>query len=235
MTAAAQALLQRSLLWSYDGQTPVPILGRVIQVEAPQVAEESRGEGKPAGIQAEATLSLVQRAKAGDEAALQHLCARYLPRLHRWASGRLPGYARDLLATDDLVQDVLFQTVRRIEGFRSEREGAFQVYLRQVLMNRIRDQVRRPHIMQALTDAPEMAAQAASPLEELVGERTMERYERALTRLSPEDREAVVARIEMAGTYQELAEVLGKPSADAARMAVGRALVRLAKEMGHES
>ena len=60
------------------------------------------------------------------------------------------------------------------------------------------------------------------------------RYEKALARLSPEDQEAVVARVEMAGTYQELAEVLGKPSADAARMAVGRALVRLAKEMGHE-
>ena len=43
-----------------------------------------------------------------------------------------------------------------------------------------------------------------------------------------------MARLEMAGTYEELAEVLGKPSADAARMAVGRALARLAKEMGHE-
>jgi RNA polymerase sigma-70 factor (ECF subfamily) len=203
-------------------------------VEAPQVSEKPRADSRSSGVQVESTLSLVQRAKAGDEAALQHLCARYLPRLHRWASGRLPGYARDLLATDDLVQDALFQTVRRIEDLRSEREGAFQAYLRQALMNRIRDQIRRPHIMQALTDAPELAARAASPLEELVGEQTMERYERALARLSPEDQEAVVARIEMAGTYQELAEVLGKPSADAARMAVGRALVRLAKEMGHE-
>ena len=118
--------------------------------------EPNAGHG-PTAIQTESTLSLVQRAKAGDEAALQHLCARYVPRLHRWASGRLPGYARDLLATDDLVQDALFQTVRRIEDFRSEREGAFQTYLRQVLMNRIRDQIRRPHIMQALTDAPELA------------------------------------------------------------------------------
>lgn len=185
-------------------------------------------------ISAESTLSLVQRAKAGDEAALQHLCARYLPRLHRWASGRLPRYARDLLATDDLVQETLLQAVRRIESLRSEREGAFQAYLRQVLLNLIRDQIRRPHIMDALSDAPDLAATAASPLEELVGEQTLQRYERALARLSPEEQEAIVARIEMAGTYQELAEVLGKPSADAARMAVGRALVRLALEMGHE-
>lgn len=185
-------------------------------------------------ISAESTLSLVQRAKEGDEAALQHLCARYLPRLHRWASGRLPRYARDLLATDDLVQETLLQAVRRIETLRSEREGSFQAYLRQVLLNLIRDQIRRPHIMDALSDAPELAAPAASPLEELVGEQTLQRYESALARLSPEEQEAIVARIEMAGTYQELAEVLGKPSADAARMAVGRALVRLALEMGHE-
>jgi hypothetical protein len=40
-----------------------------------------------------------------------------------------------------------------------------------------------------------------------------------------------VARVELDGTYEELAEVLGKPSADAARMTVSRALVRLAEEM----
>lgn len=182
---------------------------------------------------AEKTISLVQRAKEGDAVALDLLCRRYLPRMQRWASGRLPGYARDLLATDDLVQDALHQAVRRIGDFRSEREGAFQVYVRQILINRIRDQIRRPHILKTLERAPQMAARQASPLEELIGSQTLERYEAALAKLRTEDREAIVARLEMAGTYEELAGVLGKPSADAARMAVGRALGRLAKEMGH--
>ena len=35
----------------------------------------------------------------------------------------------------------------------------------------------------------------------------------------------------MDGSYQEVAEKLGKPSVDAARMAVSRALLRLAEEM----
>ena len=58
-----------------------------------------------------------------------------------------------------------------------------------------------------------------------------ERYEAALSRLSTEEQEAIIGRVEMENTYDELAKNLGKPSGDAARMAVTRALVRLAEEM----
>ena len=60
------------------------------------------------------------------------------------------------------------------------------------------------------------------------------RYEEALKRLSPDEREVIVARIEMNLDYKEVAESLGRPSPDAARVAVGRALVRLAQEMRRE-
>jgi DNA-directed RNA polymerase specialized sigma24 family protein len=60
----------------------------------------------------------------------------------------------------------------------------------------------------------------------------LERYERALARLRPEDRELVIARIEVGYTNQEIADLLDKPTANAARMAAERAIVRLAKEMG---
>ena len=53
----------------------------------------------------------------------------------------------------------------------------------------------------------------------------------ALTRLRTEEREAIVARVEMGLSYQEIAEALGKPTPEAARMAVSRALMRLAREM----
>jgi RNA polymerase sigma-70 factor (ECF subfamily) len=52
-----------------------------------------------------------------------------------------------------------------------------------------------------------------------------------LSRLRPDDREVVIARVEMDMSYEEIAQLLGKPSADAARMAVHRALLRLAVEM----
>ena len=41
----------------------------------------------------------------------------------------------------------------------------------------------------------------------------------------------MIARIELGCSYAEVAELMDKPSADAARMTVSRALVRLAEEM----
>jgi hypothetical protein len=56
------------------------------------------------------SLTLLERAQAGDRAALESLVARYLPR----------------------------QTFKRIEKFESRGEGALQAYLRQAILNRRR-------------------------------------------------------------------------------------------------
>src|ERR1700752_2019945 len=91
----------------------------------------------------ESSLALLERARAGDRDALDALMARHLPRLRRWASGRLPQGARDVADTQDLVQDTLLQTFKRIGQFESRGEGALQAYLRQGILNRIRDEHRR--------------------------------------------------------------------------------------------
>src|SRR4051794_16651827 len=93
-------------------------------------------------ISSESSINLLDRARAGDDAALNALVARYLPRLRRWASGRLPQWARDMADTQDLVQETVLQTFRRIEGFEYRGDGALQAYLRQAVMNRIRDELR---------------------------------------------------------------------------------------------
>jgi len=181
------------------------------------------------------TFDLVERAKTGDSDAINHLFARYLPSLRRWASGRLPRWTRDLMDTDDLVQETVVRAVKRINRFESRHEGALQAYLRQAVINRIRDEVRRARRSPAPDLLDDNAADpGASPLEEAIGAEAMERYEAALERLRPEEREAIVTRVEMDGSYQDVAKALGKPSADAARMAVTRALLRLAQEMSRE-
>jgi RNA polymerase sigma-70 factor (ECF subfamily) len=183
----------------------------------------------------DSTLSLLARARAGDPSALDTLVARHLPRLRRWASGRLPKWARDAVDTTDLVQDTLLQTFKRIDAFEVRGEGALQAYLRQGVLNRIRDQYRKarrrppPEELDA-----RLEDEAPSPLEMAVGQEALERYESALQRLRPEDREAIIARVELGVSHNELARMLGKPSANAARMAVERALVRLAAEMGRD-
>ena len=181
---------------------------------------------------AESSLDLLDRARAGDESALNTLMARHLPRLRRWATGRLPRWVRDVTDTDDLVQDTLLRTFKRIDRFEARGEGALQAYLRQGVINRIRDEFRRagrrPGAAELDSEVPDSSA---SPLDEAIGSQTVDRYERALQRLRAADREAIVARIEMGFSNEELATLLGKRTANAARMAVERALVRLAVEM----
>jgi len=182
----------------------------------------------------ESTFDLLARAQAGDAGALNDLCARYLPRLKRWAHGRLPAGMRGSLDTHDLVQDTLMQVIQRLHAFEPRHEGALQGYMHQALRNRILDEIRRAARRPSEPLDSAQPAQGSSPLEIVIGVAALERYEAALTRLKPEDREAIVARVEMGCPYAEVAELLGKPSIAAAHMAVSRALARLAKEMAHE-
>ena len=97
-------------------------------------------------------------------------------------------------------------------------------------MNRIRNEIRRamrrpnPDPLDSLPEDP-----APSPLEALVGKQAIEAYDTALEQLEPQDREVVIGRVELGLSYAELARATNRPSADAARMAVGRALLKLAR------
>jgi len=183
-------------------------------------------------VDPESSIELLERARAGDRGAFDELIRRYLPALRSWASGRLPPDARNLLDTDDLVQDTLMRSVQGIERFEHRREGALLAYLRQAVVNRVRDEVRRlarhPGRSELVDDLP---ARGPSPLEEAVGREGMERYEAALAALRDTEREAVIARLEMGLSYDEVARAVGSPSANAARMMVSRALLRVAERM----
>ena len=178
----------------------------------------------------ETTIELLARARQGDEAAIDVLFTRHLKPLRRFAHGRLPKWARDLADTDDLVQDALLRTLNRLDGFEPRHPGALQGYLRQAVMNRLRDELRRNARAPSRVDL-EAEALAASALEETLDAETAAAYAQALARLKPEEREAIIGRVELGLSYGELALALDKPTADAARKAAQRALVRLAREM----
>jgi RNA polymerase sigma-70 factor (ECF subfamily) len=175
-------------------------------------------------------VDLLVRARAGDQSAVAEVFARAIPPLRRWARGRLPVWARDIVDTDDLVQDTVICTLRRIEVLDCRHDGALHAYLRQALLNRIRNEIRRAkrHPAPDPIDSG-VAASEQSPLEALVGRQTLDAYDDALMRLDPRDREAVVGRIELGLSYEDLAAVQNRASANAARMAVARALVKLAR------
>lgn len=173
-------------------------------------------------------------ARAEDEQALNDLLRRYVPRLRRWAHGRLPSYARDLADTQDIVQDAVLGTVRRLTDLGLTEEGALHAYLRSAILNRIRTEMRR--IGRRPTATPldsSVPDDGTSPLEAAIGAQAIERYEAALARLKDLEQQAIIGRVELRLSFQELAESLGKPNAHAARMFCSRAIVRLAEEMRH--
>ena len=182
----------------------------------------------------ETTITLLEKAKGGDTAALEQLVERSLPPLRRWARGRLPLWARRLGDTQDIVQDAVVRTLPRLSTFEARHPGALQAFLRQAVANRIVDEIRianrRPQ-----GELPESAADGSpSPLEQAIGREAVDRYERALQTLKPADREAIIARVELQQSYEEIAIALGKPSRDAARVAVMRAIAKLVAAMNAE-
>jgi RNA polymerase sigma factor (sigma-70 family) len=126
----------------------------------------------------------------------------------------------------------VLQTFRHIETFDARGEGALQAYLRQAVMNRIRDHIRRVRRRPVATELDSHHEDdGPSPLEHAVGREAVERYEQALTRLSDADRELIVASVELGYSFEQLADATGRASSDAARKAARRALVKLAEEM----
>ncbi len=196
------------------------------------MSDDATDPSQSAPLDPESTFSLINRARDGDEEALERLFARHLKPLQRWASGRLPKWARDVADTDDLVQDTLLKTFRRMESFEPRRVGALQAYLRTAVLNRLRDELRRQGRQPDSTSLDSIEVEAAeSPLDAAIGRERVDAYEAALERLKPEEREAIIARVELGYSYEELAVMLDKPTTEAARKATQRALLRLAEEM----
>jgi RNA polymerase sigma-70 factor (ECF subfamily) len=178
------------------------------------------------------SVRLLARARLGDHHAVELLFGRLLPYLRRWAHGRLPRWARKGLDTADIVQDVLVRVFSRLDGFEPRQRQALRAYLRQAVRNRIRDELRHHQRVGHAVDVDQDALPStASPHSDAVSAERWEKYRSALTRLSENDREAVVARLELGYSYEQIALMSGRRSPDAARMAVKRAVLQLARHL----
>jgi RNA polymerase sigma factor (sigma-70 family) len=189
----------------------------------------------PDAIEPRPTRILIDSASTGNEPALRALCERFGPQLSAWGRGRLPAHARDLLATEDIAQDVLVRSLERLGGFQSQQRGSFFAYLKNAFMNRVRNEIRnsnrRPGREEVHDSLPDPAP---SPIEKLLGREAETRYNEALKLLTSDEQELVIGRLEFQMTYQELAIHMEMSSPDAARMAVNRAIRKLATELGDE-
>lgn len=178
------------------------------------------------------TQTLLRAAAAGDLDAREVLYARLRTPLARWARGRLPDDARELLDTDDLVQAAFVSSLQHVEGFQERETEGFLRYLRTSVRNRITDEVRRIRRRPRRAGMPDdLEDVAQSPIDRILSREEQECYDRALASLSPADQDLVIARVEWHMPFRDVAIHTGRPSAAAARVAFRRALERLASEI----
>jgi len=186
----------------------------------------------PDSASLESTASLIQRVRSGDNEARERLARRFLGPLRRWTHGRLPPRARDLLHTDDLVQVSLLKALDHVGGFENRQDGSFLAYLRRIVINQIRSEIRRTRSIPEREPFEEnIADEDRSPLEIAIGREALHRYEAALATLPEKQQEAVIMKLELEFTYEEVAAAAGFPSWNAARMAIARGLVAVAEAM----
>ena len=178
------------------------------------------------------TAVLIAQVRGGNPTARERLAGRYLEALRGFAHGRLPGKARDLMDTDDLVQVTVLRALDKVHAVDAQRKGNFLAYMRKILVNKVRDEIRRASKtpqMEALS--PTVPSNAPTPFDDLLERDSILAYHRALSRLSTRQREALILRIEHGFSYQQVADEIGSPSANAARMIISRGLASVTKHL----
>lgn len=200
--------------------------------------------GMPASI---ATQVLIGQIQQGDRAALDELCRRYQQRVLAAVRVRLGAELRRKIESWDLVQEVMIEAFRKLDGFDFRSEGKFLNYLNRIVENRIRDEADRQHAQrrdarrEVSLDAPRSPADerpldvpgssSGTPSQLVILGEDLGRLERALDRLaarSADYRELIVAVQYEGQTFVELAAERGT-TPDAIRMRFNRAMAALTR------
>jgi|SRR5450432_2905642 len=168
--------------------------------------------------------NLLSAARRGDRAARQRLYAHCLPILHSWARGRLPGQTHGINDSDDLVQIALLRALNRLDDFARGGYHGFLAYLRQIVLNEVRGELRKQRRRGENIEYDDTLPQDGDPVVEhmLVHERECA-YARAMGKLNRRQQEHLSMRVEFGMTFREIAARVGG-SVDGARMTVTRAL-----------
>jgi RNA polymerase sigma-70 factor (ECF subfamily) len=147
---------------------------------------------------------LVQRAKDGDERALDALLARHRPGVERLARRIL----RDAEDADDATQEALAKVCVRLQQFRGGSQ--FSTWLHRLVVNTCLDAVerRKARVHEPLGDQLESVDDPArdAGISELRRELCV-----ALGDVSPQQAQVVLLKDALGYTFEEIAEAAGMP------------------------
>jgi RNA polymerase sigma-70 factor (ECF subfamily) len=198
----------------------------------------------------EDTVHLIERARAGDEAAVNKLFARHRGRLRRMVDLRLDRRLQGRVDASDVVQDGFVDALAKLPDYLAEPKLPLFLWLRLVVGERLL-KIHRTHLGTQMRDASlevslyrdalptaSSAALAAqllgkhtSPTEAAVRAERMLRVQEAVNALDPLDREIIALRNFEELSRSEAARALGIEEAAAAKRYV-RAIKRLKDALG---
>jgi RNA polymerase sigma-70 factor (ECF subfamily) len=191
------------------------------------------------------TVELVERARSGDQQALEEIFTRHRDRLRRMVETRLDGRLRARVDASDVIQDAYLKIAGRLGDYLANPTLPLFLWMRLVvgeqLINlhrhhlgaRMRDAGRevtlaRPALPAAGSEAlaAQLLGQHTSPTEAAVRAERLLRLQEAINALDPTDREVLALRHFEQLSRAETAQVLGIGE-DAAAKRYVRALKRL--------
>jgi RNA polymerase sigma-70 factor (ECF subfamily) len=178
--------------------------------------------------------------QSGERAALERMLEQYLPRLRAFLRSRMDPALRAREWSADLAQSVCRELLDHASRFELQGEAQFRSWLFTAALNKVRERARfwgreRRDAAAEAGEPPDSAlvdAYAAlhSPSRVAAGHELVETIERALDRLSDDQREVVTLSRLVGLSHAEIAAVLGK-SEGAVRMLLSRGLVALVAEI----
>jgi RNA polymerase sigma-70 factor (ECF subfamily) len=196
------------------------------------------------------TDELIRQAQQGDRDAVERLMAGHRSALRRAVELRLDRALRRRVDASDIVQDVLIEASRRLGAYLRDPAMPFALWLRQIARDRLIDAHRRhrtaekraidreqPIDAAAFSDHSSVALAAQlkdgelTPAAAAIRKELEARFQAALERLEPDDRELLVLRYFEQLSNQEVARALGLSEA-AAGMRHLRAVRRLRAVLG---
>lgn len=170
------------------------------------------------------TAYLLNGLREGDNLAADKLLKIYQPVLLRWAHGRIPQQARNYMETMDLVQETMALALKSKAKIKADNAGAFFCYLRTIFINQIKQELRKNKPFHIALTTQFTHSEKLSYEEDI---NALIAYDHAIDLLSEAEKQAVVMRVEFGLSHQEIAELTGKNSPDAARVYIKRALAKL--------
>jgi RNA polymerase sigma-70 factor, ECF subfamily len=185
--------------------------------------------------------TLMERAKGGDQAALNELLGLFRPVLRSFAERVIAGRLARRMDVSDLVQDTLWEAYQALgPDFRGESEAELQRWLQQILQSNYVDAFRR-HVLAirrsvtaevAIDDLSspariQMAYDSLSPSQHVARNEEEQRLRAAVAQLPPDQSRAVQLFYFEKRPLEEVRAALDKPTANAVSQLLRRAMEKL--------